>query len=250
MRSHGVQATAVAEWDFPAHEAIIRRARRTRADLIVAECAPGRHIAPLLLRLTDWELLRFSPVPVLVVKSARFYRHPAILAAIDPLHQHAKPTRLDDEILRHAAALQAALRGTLHAVHAYAAMAVGTPTDLLLDAASSRQVMQNTKAAAQLRLDRALSKTDIPRSRRYVIGKRPQDAILEATRRTASAIVVMGAVSRSGLKSLLIGNTAEQLLVDLMCDVLVVKPRRARSKPLPSRLGNRAHELAVEQRQH
>jgi hypothetical protein len=35
----------------------------------------------------------------------------------------------------------------------------------------------------------------------------------------------MGAVSRSGLKRVFIGNTAERVLNQLRCDVLVVKPR-------------------------
>jgi universal stress protein E len=34
----------------------------------------------------------------------------------------------------------------------------------------------------------------------------------------------MGAVSRSGLKRVFIGNTAERVLDELACDVLVVKP--------------------------
>ena len=34
----------------------------------------------------------------------------------------------------------------------------------------------------------------------------------------------MGAVSRSGLKRLVIGNVAEQVLDALPCDVLVLKP--------------------------
>jgi hypothetical protein len=36
----------------------------------------------------------------------------------------------------------------------------------------------------------------------------------------------MGAVSRSGLKRLFIGNTAERMLDRMTCDVLVVKPRQ------------------------
>jgi universal stress protein E len=36
--------------------------------------------------------------------------------------------------------------------------------------------------------------------------------------------VVAGAVSRSGLKRAFIGNTAERLLDDLPCDLLIVKP--------------------------
>ena len=39
-----------------------------------------------------------------------------------------------------------------------------------------------------------------------------------------AGIVVMGAVSRSGLGRVFIGNTAEQVLESLPCDVLVVKP--------------------------
>ena len=37
-------------------------------------------------------------------------------------------------------------------------------------------------------------------------------------------LVVMGAVSRSGLKRLALGSTAERVLDFLPCDVLVVKP--------------------------
>jgi nucleotide-binding universal stress UspA family protein len=39
-----------------------------------------------------------------------------------------------------------------------------------------------------------------------------------------ASIVVMGAISRSGLKGFFIGNTAERVLDSLNCDVLVVKP--------------------------
>ena len=51
---------------------------------------------------------------------------------------------------------------------------------------------------------------------------------------THSAIVVMGALARAGLKRLLIGNTAERVLDHLPCDLLVIKPRGLRAK-LPRR---------------
>jgi universal stress protein E len=56
------------------------------------------------------------------------------------------------------------------------------------------------------------------------VGDLPAAAIEQAARRTRSDIVVMGAVSRSGLKRLIIGNTAERLLGELPCDLLIVKP--------------------------
>jgi universal stress protein E len=42
--------------------------------------------------------------------------------------------------------------------------------------------------------------------------------------RVGAQIVVMGAISRSGLRRIFIGNTAERVLDALSCDVLVVKP--------------------------
>ena len=47
----------------------------------------------------------------------------------------------------------------------------------------------------------------------------------------------MGAVARSGLKRVFIGNTAERLLNQLRCDVLVVKPAEFKARVLPRRKG-------------
>jgi universal stress protein E len=41
----------------------------------------------------------------------------------------------------------------------------------------------------------------------------------------------MGAVSRSGVKRLVLGSTVERVLDELPCDVLVVKPRGFRTPP-------------------
>ena len=82
------------------------------------------------------------------------------------------------------------------------------------------------KAMAQAKpgFDRVLKSAHIPRSRRHLVARYPVDAIPEVARQTHCAMVVMGAVSRSGLKSIFIGNTAERVLDRLQCDLLVVKP--------------------------
>ena len=80
--------------------------------------------------------------------------------------------------------------------------------------------------SAQLPFSRALRPTRVARSRQYLIARQPIEAIGEAARKSRSAIVVMGAMSRSGYKRLLIGNTAERILDDLACDIMVVKPAK------------------------
>ena len=67
LRAAGLRVDVKCEWDYPAFEAVIRRALRSRAGLIVAERHARRHVLPWLLRFNDWELLRRSPLPVLLV---------------------------------------------------------------------------------------------------------------------------------------------------------------------------------------
>ena len=231
LRKHAIKVTISAECDFPVYEAIVRRARLIKADLIVAECHAGRRGAPWLLQLTDWELLQKSPLPVLLVKSSRPYRRPVVLAAIDATHAFSKPTRLDEEILRNGAALERALRGTLHAVHAYLSLPLYLKGDLT-NVGAVTEIEEAAAARATKLFERAVKTAHLPRARRHLIEQSALQAIPAVARRIGSAIVVMGAISRSGLKRAFIGNTAERVLNDLTCDVLVVKPRGFKS-PVP-----------------
>ena len=228
LRRNGLSVSTAAEWDYPAHEALIRRAHGMKADLIVAERHAGNHVAPWFLRYTDWELLRQSPVPVLLVKTARQYDSPKVLAAIDPAHAFDKSARLDDDILGLGARFCAATRGQLHVVHAYVpSLSDVTPLELSAPGASG-QIATHAAALARARLDKALHSARLGKlgpNRRHLLARHPVDAIPELVRKLDCDLVVIGAISRSGLKRLAIGNTAERLLDDLPCDLLVVKPR-------------------------
>lgn len=230
-----VAVTTAAAWDFPAHEAVIRAAQRFKADLIVAERHATSHHLPWLLRFTDFELLRLSAVPVLLVKTRDAYVRPQILAAIDPSHAYAKPLRLDAEILRYGSAISQALRGTLHAVYAFDPLPVGTMPDF--DGGMTADIEEVAQAQARVAFERALRSVRVPPSRRHLVARHPTDAIEEVAGAIDAGIVVMGAISRSGLKRLVLGNTAEKLLDQLPRDVLIVKPKRFRNRIPRARRG-------------
>lgn len=223
IRAAGVNVSTSAQWDYPVYEAVIRRARQVEADLIVAERHVGRHIVPGLLHLTDWELLRLSPMPVLLVKTAGTYQRPTILAAVDPAHAFAKPAKLDAEILQASSVLATALRGRAHAVHAY--IPVPALPSRRVTADTVQAVAKRAQEEAREHFEQALAKSGIPHKNRHLVGRHPIDAIEEIAAEIHSDIVVMGAISRSGLKGLVIGNTAESVLDALTCDLLVVKPQ-------------------------
>lgn len=225
----GCRVRAVAVADKPAHEAIVRRAIAIHADLIINGTRTRGFADRMVLRHTDWELVRHSPVPLLLVKADRLKAKAVVLAAIDPLHANAKPARLDRQILDVAGSMTAVLKGTLHAIHAYMplsvmlAAGVGEPLawdTTKLDADYAQRIV---KAFTQ-----ELRPTQIPPGRRHLrVGDAARELAACAARIRAT-LVVMGAISRSGLERLFVGSTAEHALDELTCDVLIVKPRRTK----------------------
>lgn len=223
LRAKGLKVSTACEWDFPAYEAVIRRAQGIAADLIVAERHATRHVLPWLLRFNDWELLRRSPVPVLLIKRTGRWTRPAVLAAIDPAHSFAKPAKLDDSILAAAGTLVTALGGKLHVAHAW----TETPTSARIAdvaptvaATLARRAQRNARAA----FNQAVEKAGISGAKKHFVAGGPAEVLPKLARKQRTGIVVMGAISRSGLKRLVVGNIAEQVLDALPCDVLVVKP--------------------------
>jgi len=145
-----------------------------------------------------------------------------VLAAIDPSHAFAKPANLDRQILRAGAQLVHALHGELHALHAYfptlpvaPAMPDGPIADLEVD--------QQLEREAKRQLARAVDGFEVKPSHCHLVEGRPNEAIPRTARRERSAIVAMGAVSRSGIKRFFIGNTAEFVMDAVTADILVVK---------------------------
>jgi universal stress protein E len=236
LRRHEIDVDVSADWDYPPAEAIIRKAQRIGADLVVVENhhsssgGSSRHPARWLLAYTDWELLRLCPMPVLLVKNRRPYHRPRVLAAVDPTHAYSKPTKLDRQILRTSTQLVHALHGELHALHVYhppLAMVPAMPDGPLVDMDSGAPELER---AAARRLARLVDGFDVQRSHCHLVQGRPADAIPQTVRRERSSILAMGVVSRSGLKRFFIGNTAEFVMDAVASDVLVVKPADFQSR--------------------
>jgi universal stress protein E len=240
-RLRGVKVDVHVEWDYPAHEAIIRRALRRSCDLVIAHAQPRQIASRLLLANTDWELIRHCPVPVLLIKRGGTYRRPAILAAVDPFHVRARATGLDSLIATSATRWAKVLRGQAHLFHAYVpAVAIVplatappipievSPELLKLEAQRIRRTMLRLSEAAGITASRChVNLGDVPSE---------LDAVVRQTR---AQIVVMGAVSRSALQRFFIGNTAEHVLDRVACDVLIIKPRAFRTR-VPRRIVRRA----------
>jgi universal stress protein E len=226
LRREGLIVDAKVQTGYPAHEAILREARLTKADLVVIEARKHRVFARFLLTQTDFELIRRCPVPLLIVKGRAAWRSPRILAALDPFHANDKPGALDDAIVDAARAVAAAVPGSLHAAHVYRPLVTYVP-GMAMGAAMLAEIPVQDKAyqsAVRRRFYAALERYGIARNKAHLVCGEPVQKLPVLARSMRAGLVVMGAASRSGLKRIFIGNTAEHVLDSLRCDVLVVKP--------------------------
>ncbi|MBS0395192.1 MAG: universal stress protein [Proteobacteria bacterium] len=234
----GISANVRVRWDYPIYESIVREVLREKVDLLVADSHRHGAAARLVLSNTDWQLIRLCPCPVLMVKTARRFERPRVLVSVDPMHAHAKPAALDERLLAVGAALSDSFGGKLHAAHFYmltTPLATGFMVEPLpLPAAIAEQHARDVRKA----FDALTGRYELGSRRAHLRTGLPIDELPELAEEIDASVVVMGAVSRSGLKRLFIGHTAERVIDRLKCDVLVVKPEGFKT-PVPRRPVNR-----------
>lgn len=231
LRAEGLAVVTTVLSGSAPYEGIVRRARASRADLIVIESRPHNELARALLSQTDFELIRHGDVPVLIVKGSVRWRSPRVLAALDPFHSRDKPASLDARIVAAGQAVAAALEGTLHVAHVWWPLAEAIPGAAVETGALA------VKPSEVRTYERALQRSFYRAVRRYGVAPRnrhlrrgdPGVELAPLARSVKASLVVMGALSRSGLQRLIIGETAERVLDRLHCDVLIVKPARRRA---------------------
>jgi len=230
LRREEIIVNTHVETGYPVHEAILRQVRLTQADLLIIEARKHNLFARLLLTQTDFELIRRCPVPLLIVKRGAAWRRPRVLAALDPFHANDKPTELDGEIVAAADAVAALMGGTVHAAHVYRPVLRLIPGMEMDPGFVATIPVQDKAYTREIRRQfyEAVGRYGIARNRAHLLCGDPVIELPAVARSLRAGLVVMGAMSRSGLKRIFIGNTAEQVLDRLQCDVLIVKPPNRR----------------------
>lgn len=230
-----LRPTSNVSWDYPASDGLVREALRRRAILLIAQSQRHARLARVFLSNTDWDLIRNCPCPLWLCKSDRpLAARGRALAALDPLHQHAKPAGLDRNILRSAIDAAGGDARRVLAFHAYGAEPRGGSEGVVEAywAAASASEREAYVERVRRKVAAEAARCDIPAQNVLIASGDPATALPRAARKHGVNVVVMGALSRRGLRRLFIGNTAERVIDALSCDVLVVKPRGFKT-PVP-----------------
>ena len=227
LRSGGLTVEIDARLDHPLHDSVVRKAQESTADFIVKDTHYHSVLKRSIFSNTDWNLIRNCAATLWLVKPRPVSQRPCFVAAVDPLHERDKPADLDHRIVRTAKALVEALGGELHVFHAYdvaTAIAISTDAVTMPIALPINELADAMRAEHTEAVERLCKAHGVPPNRTHIQQGGTRQMLLELTERLRADAVVMGAISRSGLKGLFLGNTAEDVLDRLHCDLVIVKP--------------------------
>jgi universal stress protein E len=220
-----------AAWDHPLEEALIRRVLERGADLLIVALPPSPGSGGAALSSAHWQLVRHCPSPILLTRGQGWKDQPVIVAAIDPVGRRGRRDDLDLRILDVAERLAGSTGGTLHAFHAWQKSLrdlVGEAESPALPVVSGKEVDQDRRDAVYA----VLGAADASPARVAFIEGRPETALPQYCTQSRADLVVMGAIARNPFGRIFIGSTAERVLDQLPCDLLVVKPAAFRT-PVP-----------------
>lgn len=227
IRKQGVEAKSmvVPGTPLPFME-IIRQVLRDKHDLVILAAEGKGGIKQRLFGSTSMHLMRKCPCPVWVVKSTHVRPYTRILAAVDPTGYDQKNDSLNPLILQLASSIARKDAGDLHIMHAWRLF---RERDMRKHGVTEKDIQEakaQEKTQHKQRLDNLLSwldVTDLKLHLHFVEGD-AEVCLPELVVAQDIDLLIMGTVCRTGIAGLLIGNTAEEVLNQVDCSVLTVKP--------------------------
>jgi len=214
-----------ASGEFSEHhhlaEAIIKQATVTNPDLVLKSTHHHSTLNRALVSNTDWRLIRKCPYPLLLVKNNDWQTDGSIVTAVDPFHAKAEQSRLDHMLVESAEQFAATLNQPACVFHCYFPF-VSSMFPLGGTATTEHLVQIRQQHFEKLQLLLQPHKIE-PSNVRLAHGELVP-TLLQYLEQVKANMLVIGALSRNVLERAIIGNTAEKILDDCPCDVLILKP--------------------------
>ena len=219
LREEGIEITTEVIWDRYPAEAIINACQPGQYDLLVKTAQP--HRSNVMFNHIDWNLMRYAPCPVMLVKDGQWDDVGQVLAALDPAPESENHERLNESILDKARHLADRLSFDLHIVSAYPPPPVYVPVSMVsehLDNYRSRM-----SALVQGYLNEVGREYGVREEHQHAVEGPVDWVIPRVSEQLVAEFVVRGNVSRHGLTGISLGSAAESTLGALNTSVLMVR---------------------------
>ncbi len=219
-RDEGLELELKVIWHGRPFESILQECQEFQHDLIIKSAHQHSLLETFIFTPTDWQLIRKSRVPVLLVKEHGWPADGNIVVALN-FSNEPEQNALNLKLLREASQVANLVKGKLQLVNAVPAPAVnialevpGFTPEIYNEAIHQHHVNMMADFAAR---------HHIPTEQTHVLEGLPEDVLPELAQQLDAELILLGSVGRTGWSAALIGNTAEQVIDSLNCDLLVLR---------------------------
>jgi universal stress protein E len=220
LRARGLAVALSCEWGASFEHGIGLHVVRTKPDLVVKDTHQQSSPSSGALTLADWNLIRQTAPPLLLVRPEPWPTHPAITVCADPSHPADRPESLDTDLVALGSLISNALCGCLDVLHV-----LQTPPHLPGEAVSAIETAR-THGKAREAVERIVSgaaNRAAPVPIHFLEGRVAATVIGFAAEYRPN-LMLLGASARPRWAYANASGTAAQVLESLTCDLLVVKP--------------------------
>ncbi len=169
---------------------------------------------------TDWQLIRQVNCPVLIASAKKWKAKSRILATVDLVEKNKNQEKINTKTLVTAEHFAAKNNSALHVAYSIPITKALTELDIV---EPSDVLAKKGKKMEQV-LDKVILRCKIKSANKNIVAGDVADTIPKLAHQLKADLVVMGSIGRTGVKGLLLGNTAERVIHNLRTDVLVIKP--------------------------
>jgi universal stress protein E len=206
---------------------IIREVLKNKHDLVMKTARGVSRLKEVIFGSTAMHLMRKCPCPVWVIKPEHQKKFSRIMAAVDPDPIDKKRNALNTKIMELATSLARIEGSELHVVHAWRLYG-----ETLLSGSGRMSQSEVNKLAHQARMEHkdwiaelvGKYAPGLPKNRIHLLKGDAEVLIPALAKIKKIELIVMGTVCRTGLAGFIVGNTAENILQQVDCSVLAVKP--------------------------
>lgn len=203
---------------------IIRKVLRDKHDLVIIPAEGKTRFKEHIFGSTSMHLMRKCPCPVWVIKPTRPKKYFHILSAVDLSELDNPNCPLNTKIMDLSSSLAKWDQSDLHITYAWQ-----TYGESFLEGVSHEEILKlDRKVQNEYKkvMKQFLAYYDLDKkSTKVHINKGAAIKVIPAVvKKYHIDLIVMGTLCRTGLAGVLIGNTAEEVLQQVNCSVLTVKP--------------------------
>ncbi|WP_239954981.1 universal stress protein UspE [Pantoea sp. Z09] len=219
----GVEIEIKVVWHNRPYEAIIQEVMTHGHDLVLKMAHQHDRLEAVIFTPTDWHLLRKCPCAVWMVKDQPWPEGGKAIVAVNLASEEPHHDELNQKLIRETTLLAEMVNHTeVHLVGAYPI----TPINIAIELPDFDPSVYNDAIRGQhlVAMKALRQKFSIREEFTHVAKGLPEEVIPDIAGQLSAGIVVLGTIGRTGLSAAFLGNTAEQVIDHLRCDLLAIKP--------------------------